>query len=282
MFRLSNADLTVVLLDPIADRARLGARFCGGGLIWQVYTPAEEPLFTGPEWPEPAPDAFNAQGLPESFRHHSLAGHPLTWRGERGIAIGAGELAQTGDKIALTTACQWEVKREAQRVVFATQHEALGYHYQLTRTAELAGRVLRSTSHLTNLAAETIVAQWFVHPFFRLPSDGFARALLPQDAAITPNPHFELKAGQFRQTRRFVSMKDGHFDHLLLPTPEPLTAQFEHPLLGTIAFRTSFVPSSCVVWGNDRTFSLEPYLDLTLPSGTSREWSVEYEFGRAV
>jgi len=32
-------------------------------------------------------------------------------------------------------------------------------------------------------------------------------------------------------------------------------------------------------WGNPRTISWEPHLELTLASGQEANWAVEYEFG---
>ena len=65
---------------------------------------------------------------------------------------------------------------------------------------------------------------------------------------------------------------------LRLPANQPLVATLQHPSLGHIRMETSFAPDACVVWGNDRTFSLEPYLTLDLAPGESREWNLCYRF----
>ena len=88
MLQLSNGELRVDLLDPVADAARQGVRYCWGGYIWQVREACGEPLLTGPEWPNATPSAFNGQGLPESFRHTRFEGRPLTWNGDHGLAVG--------------------------------------------------------------------------------------------------------------------------------------------------------------------------------------------------
>ena len=36
MLTLANAELTVDLIDPAVEQARLGPRYCWGGYIWQV------------------------------------------------------------------------------------------------------------------------------------------------------------------------------------------------------------------------------------------------------
>ena len=79
MLHLANAELTVDLLDPVAEHAHLGPRFCWGGYIWQIHDQHVGDLLTGPEWPKPDPVPRNGQGLPESFRHSTMTGQPLLW-----------------------------------------------------------------------------------------------------------------------------------------------------------------------------------------------------------
>ena len=129
MLTLQNRDLRIDILDPVRDAARLGPRFCWGGYIWQVHDATAGPLLTGPEWPEPAPSAFNGQGLPESFRHRTLEGRPLTWRGDAGVALGAGELRRNrDDQVHIVAPCNWNVTAAAGRIEFSAQHAAAGFH----------------------------------------------------------------------------------------------------------------------------------------------------------
>ncbi|HUR58045.1 MAG TPA: hypothetical protein VM029_10080, partial [Opitutaceae bacterium] len=145
MIQLANAVLRVDVLDPVADAARLGPRFCWGGYVWQVHDAKFGPLLTGPEWPNPTPSAFNGQGLPESFRHRTLEGQPLTWRGERGVALGAGELALGPDGAPRVIGpCVWTIAQQADAIVFTTRHAAAGFRYELTRSLRLHDRELRS------------------------------------------------------------------------------------------------------------------------------------------
>src|SRR3954463_13649811 len=67
MFHLENAGLRVSVLDPVADRPRMGTRYCMGGYIWQVRDGSKGDLFSGPQFPNPEPPVFDGQGLPEVF-----------------------------------------------------------------------------------------------------------------------------------------------------------------------------------------------------------------------
>jgi hypothetical protein len=281
VFDLHNDELRVDVLDPIEDVARLGPRFCWGGYIWQVHDPVAGPLLTGPEWPEPAPAAFNGQGLPESFRHQTLDGQPLTWRGEQGVALGAGELRRTHDRqVQVVAPCSWQVTSRADWIEFVTSQAIGKFQYALARRVELNGRRLRSTTRLINAStADALVLEWFAHPFFPLVA-GSVRADLSHDASLRENPGFIVADGLLTQKRRFVSAHDGHMDRgLRLPPNVPFSATVAHPAVGEIQFETSFAPDTCVIWGNDRTFSFEPYLTLNLPPGSAREWTLHYHFG---
>ncbi len=276
MLHLSHGGMRVDLLDPEADAARLGPRFCWGGFIWQVHDENAGPLLSGPEFPVENPKPFNGQGLPESFRHRTLEGRPLTWRGEEGVALGAGAL--TGNPAVVTAPCRWQIEPERDRVVFRTAQSAAGFNYALVRTVELAGRELHSCTRLENTGATALNLEWFAHPFFPL-RGGVIAAKLPAGTALAPNPGFTLDGRTLGQVRRFMHAEDGHMDRLALPAGEPLRVRLAHPAITHVDFETSFAPSACIVWGNDRTFSIEPYLALDLAPGASRTWSLRYRFG---
>jgi hypothetical protein len=281
MIELKNTELRLDVLDPVADHARLGPRFCGGGFIWQVSDPIVGPLLSGPEWPHPAPAAFNGQGLPESFRHRTLDGRPLTWRGETGVALGAGELRAMPDgRVELVAPCRWTITSAPAWIEFVTDHHAAGSHYAIQRRIELEGRTVRSLTRLTNLSPDSdLMLEWFAHPFFPL-VDGLVGAKMASNAVLPDNPGFALRDGTLVQKRRFASPTDGHMDRgLLLPRDSPFRATLKHPSVAEVSFETSFVPDACVIWGNDRTFSFEPYLTLHLAPGVTRDWWLSYRFG---
>jgi len=278
MLEVSNGELRVEFLDPETDRAHLGPRFAWGGYIWQVHDRTAGPLLTGPEWPSPTPLPFNGQGAPESFRHRTRGGAPLTWNGPRGVACGAGEIAEDGGALRVVTPCAWSATQFSCGARWRTRQAAAGFDYQLERTVELFGRELRSTSRLTNHGGAPLALEWFVHPFFAL-TDGRIALDLPPGATLPENPGFALAAGRFTQKRVFQGLHDGQFELLGLPAGEPLRCRLSHPTLTHVDFATSFVPSECPVWGNGHTFSIEPYLAATLAPGATLEWHLRYGFG---
>jgi hypothetical protein len=287
MIRLTSASLVVDILDPAApaDAAHLGARFCHGGFIWQISLRSHDgqltPLLSGPEFPASSPDPFNGQGLPESFRHRTRDGSPLTWdsAGTAGVALGAGHLVlnDAGQPI-LTERCHWQVESSAHTATFHTRHATAGYACELTRRLTLADCELCSTSTLTNTAPTPLALQWFAHPFWPL-THGTARIALPAGTSVAPNPGFAIAPdGALTFLRPFVSPEDSQFCLLALPSRQPLSLSLSHPVLSRVTFATSFAPDECPVWANARTVSVEPYLTLQLSPGESRTWEVRHGF----
>lgn len=281
MLHLANAELTVDLLDPAAEHARLGPRFCWGGLVWQIHDRNVGTLLTGPEWPSPTPTPLNAQGLPESFRHSTTTGEPLLWRDGVGLAPGAGELARENATVVVKGPSPWEIDAQSDRVVFRTRQQVGEWSYELERRVELAGRTLRSLSRLTNRGTARLKLEWFAHPFFALGADGKLRARLPAGTTLPDNPGYDLVDGELRFRRAFVGVNDGCLIHLGLPAGQPLAVTLSHPHLAWVRFATDFVPFKTVLWANGNTLSFEPFLALDLARGESREFTLTYEFGPA-
>lgn len=281
MLRLENASLRVDLLEPSdpVDRARQGTRYAHGGYIWQVHDRRRGPLLAGPEFPAPSPSPFNGQGLPESFRHRTRDGQPLTWSGAAGLGVGVGLLASVPpDTVALATPCAWTVTATADRAIFQTRHAGAGRACALTREVALQERELHSASTLTNLGTEPLALQWFAHPFWPL-RQGRARVSLPRGTRLPENPGFDLQAdGTLSFRRPFVTPDDSQFALLALPPGQPLTLSVDHPRLARVTLATSFVPDECPVWANAHTLSVEPYLTLRLAPGETRRWHLIHGF----
>lgn len=283
MLHLANAELTLDLIDPAAEHARLGPRFCWGGYIWQVHDKQVGTLLTGPEWPVTTPTPHNGQGLPESFRHSTTEGQPLLWDGAVGLAPGSGVLGRDADgNVAVTKPCVWQVDIKSDRAVFRTSQTAGRWAYDLERTIELRGRTIVSRSRLTNRGAATLQLEWFAHPFFALESNGKLTATLPPGTSLEENPGYALGNNQLTFKRAFVGLHDGCLVHLALPAKQNFQVTLTHPKLASVRFAADFVPFKCVLWANGNTLSFEPYLALDLAPGASREWTLRYDFGRSL
>jgi len=250
MLHLANAELTVDLLDPAAEHARLGPRFCCGGYIWQVSDQQVGALLTGPEWPVPTPTPHNGQGLPESFRHSTTEGQPLLWDGATGLAPGSGVLGRNAsDEVVVTTPCAWQVDLKPDRAVFRTKQTAGRWSYELERTIELHGRQIASRSRLTNRGAERLKLEWFAHPFFALEADGKLTSTLPKETSLAENPGYTLTNSRLTLKRAFLGLHDGCLVHLDLPAGKPFEVSLTHPKLTSVRFATDFVVASGRVAG---------------------------------
>jgi hypothetical protein len=279
MLSLANAELTVDLIDPAAEHARLGPRFCWGGYIWQVHDREVGTLLTGPEWPKPDPLPHNGQGLPESFRHSTTDGQPLLWNGTTGLAPGAGVLGRDAEgKVVVTTPCRWEIAPQPDRITFRTTQAVAGWAYELERTIELHGRELVSRSRLTNRGTDRLKLEWFAHPFFALESSGVLTATLAPGVGLPDNPGYALAGRQLTFKRPFVGVDDGCLVHLALPAGRTFAVALTHPKLKSVGFTADLVPFKCVLWANGNTLSFEPFLALDLAPGETREWTLKYDF----
>ena len=281
MIRLANAELALDLLDPDdpADAARLGARYCAGGYVWQVHDRKLGPLLSGPEFPKPDPTTFNGQGLPESFRNRSRSGTPFTWSGEQGLAIGAGTLTPGGkENGTLAQPCAWTITPAADHIVFQTRQAHAGFSCELTRKIELAGRTVNSLTQLTNVGEAPLALEWFPHPFWALTA-GRARIALPAGTNLPENPGFAIDAkGALTFKRPFLTKDDSQFALLTLPPAGELKLSLDHPKLKRVTFEVNYTPSECPVWANAHTASVEPYLALTLAPGETRHWHARHGF----
>ena len=287
MLRLANRELSLDLLDPndATDHKRQGWRYCHGGYVWQVTDAKLGPLLTGPSYPD-EPSVYDGQGLPESFRHTRRDNNArLTWKGDAGHAIGAGNIAansnpraSAGDSVLLGEKCPWTIHTFPDHLVFQTRQTAAGVSYELSRKIELTGRTVTSYSQLTNAGDTPLALQWFPHPFWALTAQ---RAVLkvPAGTTVPENGVFVVAAdGTITCKRPFGPKPDNQFAVLALPPKTPLTLSLNHPKLTRVTFEVSYAPEDCPIWGNGHTISVEPYLALNLAPGETRHWHVRHGF----
>lgn len=272
MLTLSSPSLTVTLLDPAADRERFGVRYCTGGYIYQVEDSRHGPLLSGPTYPDSF-NWFDGQGIPDAFNLSPL-GQP-TPSNPAQLVIGVG-LCDLHAKQVLEF-CEWDVQQAPNAIRMRTAHGFQGYALELQRTVELHGRTVRSTTLLRNTGEHTIPLRWFPHPFFPQleGDDALCRVNFP--VRIVDEAFYALDASGFIH-RRGWPWDEGHFQPLDHDAQANLVIAQRHPALGLLLATCSYVPAFFPIWGNDRTFSWEPFLERGVAVGQELEWRIDYDF----
>ena len=157
----------------------------------------------------------------------------------------------------------------------APTHDALATA-PLHRTVSLNNRTLRSFT-LHNSGALPIQMSWFPHPFF--PQTGtpeLCRLNLPL-SAMPENPGYLLNDSGWI-ARRAAPDQRGFYQALDLAENGKLVILQRHPALGLLAATCSYAPTFFPIWGNQHTFSWEPFFERTLAPGQQTEWWIDYDF----
>jgi len=284
MHILSNSELTVMVLDPRADVARLGSRYCTGGYIWQVVDPRLGELFTGPEYPR-EPNTFDGQGAPEMFRTALNEGAPVG--GEVGC-IGVGRVRRTSSlepfdvrhNREVIEFIKWEVRRSGDELSMRGGHVFRDWSYEVERRVWLRDRTFSSETTVRCVGGVSLPIRWYAHPFFPIPADNIlCRFSLP--VGMPENPGYYMDAADFVARKAGHDWPRGSYQALDATTGgRPLKALMMHPAFGHVKVETDFEPAFLPIWGNDRTFSFEPYFERTLTPGTEARWAITYHCGK--
>ncbi len=271
MTTIQNQELSVELLDPNKDLDFFGTRYCTAGYIFQIEDMRRGPLLSGPTYPESF-NTFDGQGIPDSFNHVPLRNQRQAGTDALVLGIGICDLEQ--DRVV--EFARWDIRTERQSVEFITVHSYQRFEAELRRRITLEGRSVISETRLINRGAGHLPVSWFPHPFFPQPDHPELCALsIPH--GMPDNPGYMMGANGFIR-RRGKPEKGGHFQALPHSASTPLTVLQRHEKLGIVAGRTSYVPSCFPIWGNEATFSWEPYFERTAAAGETLRWSVEYHF----
>lgn len=283
MFTLANRELTVSILDPVADVERLGSRYCVGGYIYQVTDAEKGELLSGPQYPSPTPDTFDGQGAPDQFVTVLGGDAPV---GSEVTAIGVGRVLRTSDKEPFQVRFNpqvshflpWSVNQTENSISMQTEDAVYDWAYQLTRTVTLEGRTVHSHTAISNTGQAPLPIRWFAHPFFPLTEDRvYSQFSLP--VTFPENPAYEFNDEEFICQKAEYDWERGYFlalDHNKVGSN--MTFIQRHPTLGQMTIVTSFVPDWLPIWSNARTFSVEPYYIRELAPGESDAWSIDYQF----
>jgi len=270
MYTLENEALQVSLLDPVADRERLGTRYCTGGYILQVTDHEQGDLLSGPTYPDSF-NPFDGQGLPEAFNLSPLRQATATDNLALLVGIGVCDLKQN----RVETWCAWQVEQGVDAIHFQTVHTFRGFEVELERTVRLTGRTLCSKTRVKSLAG-WLPIRWFPHPFFPQPAtDELCKLNVP--VSFPENPGYTMAANGYI-CRKGWPWQEGYFQPLDHLATTPLIVVQKHPKLGLVVATCSYVPAFFPIWGNANTFSWEPFLEITLATGQEKTWWIDYDF----
>ncbi len=272
MYTLRNDSLEVEILDPVADQERFGVRYCTGGYIYQISDATHGPLLSGPTYPDSF-NWFDGQGIPDAF---NLG--PLREPGETGpnaLIVGIGQCDLDAKKVL--EFCEWQVDQQPGSITMRTTQRAGSYAFELERTVSLQQRTVRSFTRLNNIGDMFIPMRWFPHPFFPQleTSDELCRLNIPFE--LPANKAYRLMESGFIG-RAGWPWQEGYFQALPHDAKTNLVILQRHPSLGLVAATCSYVPDFFPIWGNQYTFSWEPYLEQTIAIGQELSWSIDYDF----
>jgi hypothetical protein len=272
MFTLQNDQLTVEILDPVADRARFGVRYCTGGYIFQIHDARHGPLLSGPTYPDSF-NWFDGQGIPDAF---NLAPLKVSESEPVALILGIGLCDLSANSIQ--ELCHWQIEANGQSIRFTTQHLFHDWSVQVERTVALLQRTVRSDTRVRSLGRRPVPLRWFPHPFFpQLPAGNDELIKLNLAVGLPEESAYSLAPNGFI-CRRGWPWSGGHFQALDHSGLGNLVIVQRHPQLGQLAATTSYAPDFFPIWGNTHTFSWEPYLERTIAGGQQLSWRIDYDF----
>lgn len=283
MFKLENSQLSVHILDPIADKPLLGSRYCVGGYIFQVRDTMKGELLAGPTFPDGNFNTFDGQGAPEVFL--TALNEDKAKAGEDVVVLGVGVVTRTSpvtpfhvrDNPTVKEFAEWNVEETAGTITMRTRQVFDKWDISIVRSVSLDARTVVSTTELSNSGQAACPLRWFPHPFFPFPKDHVAcRFGFP--ISVPDNACYFVNTGGFLELKPGYEWEKGLYQPLVIEKPAPFSAEQIHPLVGKVSVRCDYVPSFLPVWANDRTFSFEPYLEKEIQSGGEFSWKIEYSF----
>lgn len=268
MLVLENPRLKVHVLDPVADRARLGTRYCTAGFVFQVddLDRGSVPLLSGPTYPD-AYNLFDGQGIPDAFQ-------PALGADRGGTALGIGVGLVDAKAGTVREFADWRIERREGVLAFSTRQSYEDWAFDLRRELTLVGRTLRVETRIVNVGKRLVPFQWYPHPFWPVNPDG-ACCRFSVPVTLPDNPGYELLPDGFLRTKA-APPAGGWFLWVGTAADRPVEILQRHPVLGLVAAWTDYAPARIPVWGNARTFSFEPYLERVASVGTETRWSISY------
>lgn len=283
MLTLAGGGLRVEVLDPRAEVARLGARYCAGGYVWQVHDERHGALLAGPCFPAADPPVFDGQGAPEVFE--LALGQHAAKVGDEVYVLGVGRVRRESavrpfhvrDNPTVTERASWDVRRTAPDTLRFVSNAAFGeFVVALERTLTLSGRRLSSATVVRNGSARELPLRWFAHPF--LPWAGercFTSSLelaLPEGAALVED------ADGWVARRGGSDWSRGNYVLPSVALGGELGVTASHPALGRVEVECRFPLGGLALWGNERTWSFEPFFQTIVAPWAEAHWEMVYAF----
>ena len=275
MIFLSNPQLKVSVLDPVSNSALLGVRYCTGGYIYQIEDAVHGPLLSGPTYPDDF-NWFDGQGIPDAF---NLS--PLSIQNDRAdepqvLIPGIGICNPAAQQIV--EPCSWQVETTATTANFTTAQCRDDWAFTVERKVSLLERTVRSETTVKNTGNGFIPLRWFPHPFFPQMPEGKNELVRFNSEIFLPYKSVYQKGKNGFIERLGWPWIKGYSQPLDHNSSAPLVVCQRHPKLGQVTAFCSYVPDFLLIWGNENTFSWEPYLERTVATGQSLAWSIDYQF----
>jgi hypothetical protein len=271
MYCLSNKHLRVELLDPVGDQHRFGTRYCCGGYIFQVHDAQRGPLLSGPTYPESF-NTFDGQGIPDTFNHIPL--RDKNGGDDSVLILGIGICNLVRDEV--TQFIPWKVEKQEKEITFTARHVYGPYDIELIRTVKLENRSVLSKTTVCNHSSAFVPISWYPHPFFPQPIEDELCCL---NLEIKPFEHKAYHQGSNGfLMRRLPPKTPGYFMALDHGFDRQLYALQRHDVVGMVGIRGDYIPAGFPIWGNEKTFSIEPYVERTVFSEMVTSWQIAYDF----
>ncbi len=271
MYTLTNDELEISILDPVADQTRFGPRYCTGGYIFQITDVRHGPLLTGPTYPASF-NWFDGQGIPDAFNLHPLREPTEATPLALIIGVGVCDLQQN----QVQEFCRWEIAQTPAQISMRTTQTFHGFALALERTVSLSSRTVHSTTRVKNTGRLPLPICWFPHPFFPQPATPeLCRFNVP--VHMPENPGYAVGENGFIR-RKASPTPHGDYQALDHAAQTALVVLQRHPALGLVAATCSYVPGLFPIWGNQYTFSWEPFFERTLAVGQETTWGMAYDF----
>ena len=272
MFSLKNESLEVLILDPEADRDRFRTRYCVGGYIFQIDDAQHGSLLSGPTYPESF-NTYDGQGIPDAFNLN-----PLREPGKAGtsaLIIGIGLCDLEADHVIEFST--WNVQRDGNTIRMRTEQSFQVYALELERAVTLSGRTIRTSAWIKNTGRTSIPIRWFPHPFFPHPeTDELCQINAP--ISFPENDGYEMDESGFIHRKNWPWTGRNYYQALDHDMHENLAILQRHPSLGLIAATCSYTPRFFPIWGNEYTFSWEPFFEQSVAPGQEVSWGIDYHF----